>query len=341
MTHKLIIKKANDLVEARYRLSLIQQRLILYLTAQIKPWDKEFQTYEISVTDFCDYLDVDPSNIYEEFIKISQGLISKSLVIGRGENTTVVAWLNSAVYSRDAGVITLRFAPELRPLLLELSNCFTMYNLDNVKKFNSTYAYRLYELLKQYMNTKNQERVLELAELREILQAKDVFKKYYDFKKNVLIRAQNELLKYSDIRFEFEEIRRGRTIVKIHFFVYINENNVTDEEAEQINDDSEVKLDISDLEFINEPLSEMDKNFILQTADQDIEIVKAIYQMSKKHNINDLTAWMITMIRKYKKGDIAKPVKSSRVNKFVNFKQREIDFELLERLELEQLKGYL
>jgi len=335
VTNKLIIKKANDLVEARYRLSLTQQRLILYLNAQIKPWDTEFQTYEISVTEFCKYLEIDPSNIYEEFLKISQGLISKSLIIGKDERTIVTAWLSSAIYNKKTGVITLRFSPELKDFLLELKKCFTIYSLNNVKKFKSTYAYRIYELLKQYINTKERERVFEIAELREILQTKELYKQYYDFKKNVLFIAQKELLNKSDIRFEFEEIKKGRSVAKIRFLIHINEKDATDKDGESKNS-GELKPDVSELSFIKEPLTELDKHYILQTA-EDIEIVKVIYQMSQMNKIEDLTAWMIAMIRKYKKGEVSNPVKSPQKNKFANFEQRDIDFELLERLELEQL----
>ena len=46
MPKTMLIRKANDLIEARYKLTLAQQRLILYLNAQIKAWDKDFQYYK-------------------------------------------------------------------------------------------------------------------------------------------------------------------------------------------------------------------------------------------------------------------------------------------------------
>ena len=55
MEKQMLIVKANDLVEARYKLTLTQQRLVLYLIAQINKGDTDFQTYKLSVTDFCKY----------------------------------------------------------------------------------------------------------------------------------------------------------------------------------------------------------------------------------------------------------------------------------------------
>ena len=114
MAKQMLIVKANDLVEARYKLTLTQQRLVLYLIAQINKGDTDFQTYKLSVTDFCKYLQINPNNIYEEFVSISTSLVTKSLLLQRGTETIVAAWLSSAVYNSDTGTITLRFAPELK-----------------------------------------------------------------------------------------------------------------------------------------------------------------------------------------------------------------------------------
>ena len=80
MPKAMVIRKANDLIEARYKLSLAQQRIILYLNAQIKPWDKDFQNYNISVVDFCNYLEINPCNAYQEFLNISDSLVGKTLL---------------------------------------------------------------------------------------------------------------------------------------------------------------------------------------------------------------------------------------------------------------------
>ena len=151
----------------------------MYLNAQIKPWDKDFQDYNISVKDFCIYLEIDPSNAYQEFLNISDSLVGKTLKIRKGEDTIVTAWLSSAIYHNDEGMITLKFSPELREFLLELSSRFTSYSYNDVKHLRSTYSYRLYELLKQYKNYK--ERTFDLDELKDIFQISNCYSRYSDF----------------------------------------------------------------------------------------------------------------------------------------------------------------
>ena len=227
MSKQMLIVKANDLVEARYKLTLTQQRLVLYLIAQINHGDTDFQTYELSVADFCKYLQINPNNIYEEFVSISTSLVTKSLLIQSGTETIVAAWLSSAVYNSKTGMITLRFAPELKSFLLELKGHFTKYALKHVKQFRSTYSIRLYELLKQF--EKLETRTFDVEELKEILQIKDLYKDYFLFKQRVILTAQREINQKSDIQFDFIEIKTSRKITVIKFYVRRNpkyENNV-------------------------------------------------------------------------------------------------------------------
>lgn len=65
---------------------------------------------------------------------------------------------------------------------------FTSYKLENVVKLKSSYAIRIYELLKQY--EKLQERTFLLDDLRKMLGAEDIYPAYGNFKQRVLMPAQ-------------------------------------------------------------------------------------------------------------------------------------------------------
>ena len=57
--------------------------------------------------------------------------------------------------------------------------------------------------------------------------------------------------------------------------------------------------------------------------------------------IKSLTAWLVDMVKKIRKGEVSIPVKMEAPvwqNRFVNFQQRNIDYDELERLESELLK---
>ncbi|HDR7594544.1 RepB family plasmid replication initiator protein (plasmid) [Bacillus mycoides] len=212
-----IVSKSNTLIEANSRLNLVEQKMLLCLASNIEPNDRDFKTYTFPIKQFHDLLGLSGSIKYTELSKITKELLSKVIEIRAGEELIQVSWLSSAIYNRNKGTIDMRFDPLLKPFLLELSSKFTSYRLANVVKLKSTYAIRIYELLKQYEDLK--ERTISLENLRYYLDAMDVYPNYANFKQRVLNPSQKELNQKTDISFEFEEIKLGRKVQKIRFTI--------------------------------------------------------------------------------------------------------------------------
>lgn len=212
-----IVSKSNTLIEANSRLNLVEQKMLLCLASNIEPNDRDFKTYTFPIKQFHDLLGLNGSTKYTELSKITKELLSKVIEIRAGEELIQVSWLSSAIYNRNKGTIDMRFDPLLKPFLLELSSKFTSYRLANVVKLKSTYAIRIYELLKQYEDLR--ERTISLENLRYYLDAMDVYPNYANFKQRVLKPSQKELNQKTDISFEFEEIKLGRKVQKIRFII--------------------------------------------------------------------------------------------------------------------------
>ncbi|PGH78264.1 initiator RepB protein [Bacillus thuringiensis] len=221
-----IVSKSNTLIEANSRLNLVEQKMLLCLASNIEPNDRDFKTYTFPIRQFHNLLGLNGSTKYTELSKITKELLSKVIEIRAGEELIQVSWLSSAIYNRNKGTIDMRFDPLLKPFLLELSNKFTSYKLANVVKLKSTYAIRIYELLKQYEDLK--ERTISLENLRYYLDAMDVYPNYANFKQRVLRPSQKELVKKTDISFEFEEIKLGRKVQKIRFIIFSQKKKDTD-----------------------------------------------------------------------------------------------------------------
>ncbi|MBU4642586.1 replication initiation protein [Bacillus toyonensis] len=221
-----IVSKSNTLIEANSRLNLVEQKMLLCLASNIEPSDRDFKTYTFPIKQFHDLLGLNGSTKYTELSKITKELVSKVIEIRIGEELIQVSWLSSAIYNKNKGTIDLRFDPLLKPFLLELSSKFTSYRLANVVKLKSTYAIRIYELLKQYEHIK--ERTISLENLRYYLDAIDVYPNYANFKQRVLKPSQKELNQKTDISFEFEEIKLGRKVQKIRFTIRSQKRKDTD-----------------------------------------------------------------------------------------------------------------
>lgn len=212
-----IISKSNTLIEANSRLNLLEQKILLCLASNIGPEDRDFKTYTFPIRQFHELLGLSGATKYTELSKITKELLSKVIEIRTGEELIQISWLSSAIYNKNKGTIDMRFDPLLKPFLLELSNKFTSYKLANVIKLKSTYAIRIYELLKQYEEIK--ERTISLENLRYYLDVLDLYANYANFKQRILVPSQEELNKKTDISFEFEEIKQGRKVQKIRFII--------------------------------------------------------------------------------------------------------------------------
>lgn len=212
-----IVSKSNTLIEANSRLNLVEQKMLLCLASNIEPNDRDFKTYTFPIKQFHDLLGLNGSTKYTELSKITKELLSKVIEIREREELIQVSWLSSAIYNKNKGTIDMRFDPLLKPFLLELSSKFTSYRLANVVKLKSTYAIRIYELLKQYEDLR--ERTISLENLRYYLDAMNVYPNYANFKQRVLKPSQKELNQKTDISFEFEEIKLGRKVQKIRFII--------------------------------------------------------------------------------------------------------------------------
>jgi plasmid replication initiation protein len=341
MPKNYLVTKANDLIQARYKLTLGEIKIILLLASMIQPEDKEFSTYKIKVSDFMDLLGVKNKSTYKQVEKITQDLMTKVFTIKKKNSTLKISWLSSAEYFRGDGMIELCFDPKLKPYFLQLKENFTSYKLTNVIQLKSYYSIRLYELLKQYQKLK--ERAFDLDELRDILGIeKNKYKQYGSFKQKVLKVAQDELRKSTDIDFDFKEIKKGRKVAGIKFII----NHKKKEKEKTKNPLIDEKNTISTAVFneiktiIKEPLDQQDIQLLLDAADNDVEKIRQAYEVMnhyrRNNEIEDILGFLFKAIKKnWTTPSIQKALKKGTL---CNFEAEDYDFDQLEQLERQYLE---
>ena len=79
----VVVFQHNDLVEARYSLTLQEKRLILWLISKIHPDEEDFKKHKLSVQEFMKLVELKGNANYKELQKITLGLMKKVLVIKR------------------------------------------------------------------------------------------------------------------------------------------------------------------------------------------------------------------------------------------------------------------
>jgi plasmid replication initiation protein len=226
------VVKYNDLIEARYRLSLQESHVILWLLTQIKPDDAEFEEHTLNVVDFAKIAGLRVDGLYDELQQVTERLMKRTLKIRNPENQHLlqVSWLSSALYKHTEGCVILCFDPKLKPYLLQLKGHFTKINITDSLKFKSIYAVRIYELLAQYSPIGKRETTID--ELREWcgIDEKE-YKLYKHFKARVINRAKNEINAKTHYSVDYREIKKSRKVDRLEWVINLDKNTEPSETA--------------------------------------------------------------------------------------------------------------
>ena len=236
---RIKITKGNQLVEVKLlevgnRLKLRDQKVILAVIGQISPDDEDFKDYRVTINELIALTGISKENLYRDIGKICIRLMSSVITIKEPDNPKgflMVTWFAHSRFHPDKGYVEFSVSPELKPYLIQVKSQFTSYNLKQVVHLKSTYAIRLYELLRQFFPVNSVRsgqkvafREITLIDLREYLGVKKGrYAKFNEFKRNVLDRCQQELAKHTDLKLEYTLIRAGRRVNSIKFRIEHNE----------------------------------------------------------------------------------------------------------------------
>ncbi len=228
------VRKSNRLIEARYRLTLGEQRLILHLCSLIHSTDEDFKSYEIRVKDFAKMFNLEKrNNIYKAVEDAAKELAGKRLDISRDGKEIYVSWLSYVEYVEGSGIVKVEFHRSLKPYLLQLQEYgnFTKFQMNHVVSFKSQYSIRIYELLKAEAFKAKQgkfNRYFRLEDFRLILGiAKNEYDVFSNLRRKVIDPAVEEVSEHTDL--EIEEVRYGRIGRKITDITFVVKIRTVDE----------------------------------------------------------------------------------------------------------------
>lgn len=213
------VSKLNNLVEARYKLSAPEQKIILLLASMVQPGDADFKMYKFRLVELISLLGLQSKGSYQTIENTVTNLMSQVFEVRMPDSNKWVkySWVIKSAYDGEEGCIYMQLHPDLKLFFLNLKRTFTTYKLFNILELKSGYSIRMYELLKQYEPIG--ERTMTVSELRYSLGVNKELTKYSNFKRVCILKAQEELKEKTDISFDFKEIKKGRSIDKLIFTI--------------------------------------------------------------------------------------------------------------------------
>jgi plasmid replication initiation protein len=226
----ILVTKHNTLVEASYKLTLNEQRLILSCIAQLdarKPLPKD-NVFTVTAKDFADMFNVDEKIAYKELGDASKNLYEKDIRTYDNRYDRRFRWVYEIRYHKNEGKVTLGFSPSVAPYLTMLFERFTSYSLVQIASLKSVYSIRLLEFLMQFKATGKL--IIELEKFKDRLEIKDRYKRFYDIKRWVIEPAIKELREKSNLIISWKAIKgeRGKGIKQLEF-IFSDKEIVLDE----------------------------------------------------------------------------------------------------------------
>lgn len=325
---KPVIYKSNYIVEASYKLTLGEQRVIHVLTSMINKDDEEFKVYKLTIKEFIEILGSKNKNIYSEVARYIESLRERDLKIIKEKSILKTKWLSSAEYFHNEGYVELCFDPKLKPYLLLLKGRFTQLPLSQMMSFKKQYSSRLYELLKQY--EKIGERKITIEELRTYLGIDyDQYPKYGNFKQKILTEAEKEINNGTDINIRFEEIKMGRRVTELKYIIEsqkIPERNLSDKKKLVVTSEKESSETILNeiRSMLDNKVTHLEAKKLYDASNKNLVEISRVYNYTKGKSVNNLVGYMIGIM----KNGFIEPQKNVPKNK--DFTEREYDFEELE-----------
>lgn len=224
MEAALMIYKSNALVEAAYRLTVQEQRILLACISQVRHDEvvTDEVLYSVRAADLAKLSGTAVEAAYSELKAAALRLKRREVRVtqepngeGKKPKVMITGWVQTIFYIEGEGRVELRFTKDMLPYLTELTRQFTKYSLADVAKMDSSHAIRLYELLMQW-DTKGQ-REISIEDLRKWLQLEGRYPLMAEFRRWVIEPAVTQINEHSPISVSWTQRKTGRKITHLQF----------------------------------------------------------------------------------------------------------------------------
>lgn len=219
----LEIRQHNAITTARYEMSACEMDIVFSLLSVLRKEDSPGTIYRIRVKKLEEL--TGRAWNYQRLLEATSNLRSREYHIADNKHVLQVGLLASALYLKGEGIIELEISERMRHYLIDLKNNFTSFRLQSVFSLSSKYAKRVYQIASQWKDI-GETKTFTLVEFKVMLALVDPkgkepeqYAKVSALQKYVLDVAMNQINEHTDLRINYELIKKGRAFHSIRFFV--------------------------------------------------------------------------------------------------------------------------
>ena len=237
-SRQYLVVKGNDIIQknkfqvaknAGNSLSLLEQKILLYVISRIKPEDEELKEQVFDIAEFCRVCGINAAgknytNLKDSIAKLK----SRVMWLVAEDSETTVSWIDKATIYKRSGKIKIRLDEDLKPYLLMLSRNYTAFPLHNIIKMKTKYGIMLYELLKSVANLGSRIE-FTIEEIKDHLDCAS-YDNFTNFRTRVLLPALADVNTYTELKVDVEYIKTGRLNTHILFNIAdLNKSNLPED----------------------------------------------------------------------------------------------------------------
>ena len=212
------LKQSNNFTVSRYKLDTLEQRLMFAICSQQPRNGEHFEKIRLPISVWADAIGVTSENKYATIRALSNKLMRRLVTIPTcdgGEYTS--HWIQSRRYYAEDASIEFNLDPDLKEEFLNLRRAYVDAPLNLLMSFTSSYAARLYLILRKMLKIGDFEYDLDF--FRKQFELGKAYQRLNNLKNRVFEPALNEINVKSDINVKWDYIKEGRSYKKIHFVV--------------------------------------------------------------------------------------------------------------------------
>ena len=220
-----ILMKNNLLVKARYNLSLVENRIFLFMLYKLQKECNGVLKCSIPHKEFKEIIRCKESNTIKGILNVLEELRRKPIFFKeekknkKGNLWGAYGFINGYFYDDELGTFNIEASEKIHEILREyLKMGYTPVNVQIWLSLNNSYSQRFYDLLRLWSGTKNVI-TYKIDEIKELLMLEDKYDRYNDFKRRVIIPAIKGLNDTGFFDITINENKIGRKVESIDFIV--------------------------------------------------------------------------------------------------------------------------